>query len=233
MTTVRKDWNPAGSNPANTVMQVFTGLAASIILFLFVAWTIGETPVPEDNSQVSNRLRFAPPPPPELEQQSSKSVNSIPRQSSKPIQFAKESFEFQLNQLDVDFHPQQHVDTLAKIDVDITQLKATQSDIEDMLVFERSQLDKGLQALFQPMPQVSKRTSQDHSIGLIFVVDVNGRVTDEIYILDSTDPELNADVLAGVKSWTFKPPMRNKKKVRAKARIRIKISPNNPSPWGN
>lgn len=233
MSETHADWNPTQSGFASTALQVFAGLAASAILFLLVAWTIADSPAPETKAAPANKLRYAPPPPPEIVQQSESSASNVPQAARKPLRFAEETFAFELQSLDVDFDPRQNVDTLAKLEVDISQIKMSRDDIEDMVVYDRRELDRGLQAMYQPMPNISKRSEQEHSVGLLFVVDENGKVTDEIYILDSTDPDINADVIAGVKSWTFKPPIRNKEKVRAKVRIRINISPNNFSPWGN
>lgn len=231
MTPGRTDWSPVSSGALKTSLQIFAGLASSFALFLLVAWTISDQPPPPEETIAPNRLTSAPLPPPELEQETSNQSSNTPRPISKPVRFAQETFKFELSPIDVDFNPRQSIDTLAKIDVDISQIKMSHAEIEDMVVYERSELDKGLVAIYQPMPSISKRTKQKQSVRLLFVVDANGKVTDEIYVLESTDPEINADVILGVKSWSFRPPIREGEKVRAKVRIRINISPQNQSPF--
>lgn len=229
------DWHPEQASVASRFVEILVGSAASIFLFALVAWTISTGEEKPEKDQERDNLRFAPLPPPPPQREIQDSLPSLPNLPTyqKPIDISSASVQFQLQPLEVDFDPSQNIDTLAKMEVDFSQLKTTQQKLDDMVVYHRRELDRGLRAMHQPMPRVSKKTKKDHSVRLLFVVGKDGRVTDEVYILESSDPDLNPDIIAGVKTWTFSPPKRDGKKVRARATVRINISPNNSNPWGN
>lgn len=229
------DWHIDQGGNSSRLLELAVGSLITLSLFTLVAWTISTETPPSTESTQSQRIRYAPqpPPPPPSPNQQEKSPDSSSPSLRRPLKIEAETFHFELQALSTDFSPTQSIDTLSKIDIDFSELKTSRSELDEMVVYHRTELDSRLQPQFRPMPRIKKRTKGEDSVRIMFIVDKTGKVEDGVYILYSTDPELNEDIIKGVKRWTFSPPTRNGKKVRAKATIRIDISSNNPSPWGN
>lgn len=233
MSNTLTDWQPQTQSVVARLGEVLAGLAASAFLFALVSWTISTNEIPQEQVEQSNRIDFAiVPPPPVDKQRDELPAVADPQPYRQPIDLSSEQVDFELDPLSVELTPVQNIDTLSKINVDFSDLMTTREELDSMVVYRRKELDRGLVAIYQPMPKISKRTSSENYIRLLFVVGKDGRVTDQVYILESSDPDLNEEIVAGVKTWQFSPPKRDGVRVRARGLIRLNISKNNASPWG-
>jgi TonB family protein len=62
------------------------------------------------------------------------------------------------------------------------------------------------------MPDVKGKEKRE-TVRLIYVINRDGTVGD-VYVTESSDPEINEGVVRGVKTWTYTPATKGGKKVR-------------------
>ncbi len=99
-------------------------------------------------------------------------------------------------------------------------------ELAEEMVFSLSELDVRPRALFQSAPTYPSELRSKKIEGLVhvlFVVDVEGRVTDP-KIEASSRPEFEVPALEAVRRWKFEPAMRSGKKVAARMRVPIRFA---------
>lgn len=216
-----KDWNTTTPYTwSQKLLHAIVGVFVSVGLFYTVSLSLKKDAEPEEreNAFVSQAVQVPPPEPPEVEQQAEEQENTI----SAKVDFALVQDKLAIKLLASNIRPTRAQDIVQKVDFDLSKFEVKGQDIDDMVVYEGREVDRRPEHIYRVMPDVRIKKAKE-IVQLIYVVNVDGTVGDT-YILETTNAELNEEVIDCVKTWTYSPAEKNGRKVRCWVKQKIIIN---------
>jgi len=202
------------------LLHAVVGLSISVGLFYAVSLSLKKDAVPEEqvSTFVSQAVQITPPEPPEVEQLVEEQENSI----AAEVDFSLVNDKLAIKLLASSIRPTRAQDIVHKVDFDLAKFEVKGQDINDMVVYEGKEVDKRPEHIYRVMPDLRLKKAKE-IVQLIYVVNKDGTVGDT-YVLETTNPEFNEDVIQCVKTWTYSPAEKNGRKVRCWVKQKIIIN---------
>lgn len=216
-----KDWNTTTPYPwSQKLLHAIMGVSVSVGLFYAVSLSLKKDAEPEEqvNAFVSQAVQVTPPEPPEVEQTAEEQDNTV----SAQVDFALAQDKLAIKLLASDIRPTRAQDIVQKVDFDLSKFEVKGQDINDMVVYEGKEVDKRPEHIYRVMPDLKLKKAKE-IVQLIYVVNIDGTVGDT-YVLETTNPQFNEEVIQCVKTWTYSPAEKNGRKVRCWVKQKIIIN---------
>lgn len=203
------------------------------VLFLLIASTsivIKEPPALEAEPLV---YEYIPPPPVTPRKQTTPPLSSSIAESFKFDPTVESSPpDVQLDLLDIRLAPEVDPDRAIALDMQRTFEVQKPADINANFVFEVDEVDEIPVWVYGPvvprLPEHLRRTVAD--VLVLFVVTEKGK-TENIFVLDSPDPDFAQPTIDMIRKWTFRPARKDGKPVRVWAQQLLTYRPRSTSPF--
>lgn len=204
------------------VIHITLGGAISAGLFYTVSLSFETKELPEPPKE-ARRIQSAkmPPPPDQPSEVTEAQIENTSFAETQKFLLLDKTTEVALFKTSI--RPQKESNILEKTEVDFSMFQIEEQDLEQTLVFEKSDVDRAPKPIYRTMPKVDSENKKEE-IRVMFVVNKEGKVG-KIYILESSNAEINQDVITGVKTWTFFPARKNDESVNCWVRMKIIIRP--------
>ena len=216
-----KEWNiKTPYTLGQIVVHWVSGISISLVLFYTISLSLREDQNIEETKPnfVSQAVRLSPPPPPEILQQTEEPQTTI----ADKVKFNLTPDALAIKLLPSNIKPTDAQDIVQKVDFDLSKFAVKGKDINDMVVYEGRDVDRRPEHIFRVMPDVNIKKNKE-TVRLIYVINVDGTVGDT-YVLESTNPSINADVVRSVRTWTYSPATKGGRKVRCWVKQKIIIN---------
>ena len=216
-----KDWNTSTPYPlSHKLLHAVLGVSVSLGLFYTVSLSLKKDTAPseENTSFISQAVQLTPPEPPEVEQPAEELDNTI----SAQVDFSLIPDKLSIQLLASNIRPTRAQDIVQKVDFDLSKFEVKGRDINDMVVYEGKEVDKRPEHIYRVMPDLKLKKAKE-VVQLIYVVNTDGTVGDT-YVLETTNPEFNEEVIECIKTWTYSPAEKNGQKVRCWVKQKIIIN---------
>lgn len=211
----------------------FGAACTSALLFVAMASTsIVSTP---NVDRPERPLAFAylpPPPPPPMREKNRPPVATGMREAFKfDPTTAGPPPTIPLEMLDINLDPAVNPGTAIEMDMARTFEVEKPEPVDHIVIFDRDQVDELPVWLYGPQPRIPSRFDKtDWKVSVLYVVTDKGR-TENIFVLDSTNPELNAPVKEAIADWRFRPARKDGRVVRVWVQQPVTYIPENKSPF--
>jgi TonB family protein len=214
--------------------QTFLGAPAiTLALFLVIASTSIVVERPTRRTPPPIEFAYVPPPP-----------APVLRKQTPPLSPGlAESFKFDpttlapppdipLDLLDIRLAPDVDPGLAIALDMERTfEVQKPMDFTQQVVVFERNQVDEIPGWLYGPMPRLPSRLDRKDADALVlYIVSDKGR-TENIYILDASDPGLMEPVKEAIADWRFRPARKAGKPVRVWVQHPVNFRPESKSPF--
>lgn len=188
-------------------MSFFVAIGITALLLLPLATShIGSIRSSLEEETVESVFHIPPP------AQSPQSPQPLPESESEIPSFdfdfedPTESIELTLDNLQLDWEP----DIRAAFDIDLAAetnfqaMKPAMADTSKFVIYESHQLDVAPRPLLTPFPDLPFDLRKEKAqIMVLYTIKSNGKA-DNIFILDSSNPELNDITRRALKRWHFR-----------------------------
>lgn len=213
--------------------KAFVGAGVtSAVLFLAIASTSIDAIRKEKPEEPVISYVYVPPPPVEVKLKNAPPLSSSLAESFKfdPTQAAPPP-EIPLDALDIRLNPDIDPGVAVSLDMQRTFEVQKPEDLHQMIIFESDQVDEIPVWLYGPMPRVPSSLSHtDCDVLVLYSISEKG-TTDNIFILDSTEPELGVPVKEAVADWRFRPARKDGKPVKIWVQQPVTFRPQSKSPF--
>jgi len=207
--------------------------APGVTLLIFLAIASGTIVVDRPQSPELPELTFAyVPPRPVPEKKTTPPLSSSFTESFKfDPTMAAPLPEIPLEFLAIHIDPQ--VDPELAIEMDLNRpFEVSRPELTpEFTIFERHQVDEIPVWLYGPMPRIPHELrTMDGETLVLYVVTEKGR-TENIYVLDASDPRFIPGVKEAIKDWRFRPARKNGKPVSVWVQHVVSYRPSSKSPF--
>ncbi len=182
-------------------------IAITLLLFLPLATSQLGLKLPEPSDSDTKTVFHIPPP-----AQSAPEPKPLPRSDSDvssidmDFEDPQESIELLISDLQLDWQP--NIESAFDFDIsNESNFQAIKPDIaqtSEFVIYESHQLDVAPRPLLTPFPDLPFELRKEKAqVMVLYVIKSNGKA-DNIFILDSSNPELNDITRRALKRWHFR-----------------------------
>lgn len=216
-----RSWT-ALTGAAGTSALLFVAMA-SISIVVHPAHQVEERPL---------TYAFTPPPPPPVETKNRPAVSVSVREAFKfDPTTASPPPEVPLDLLEINLNPAFESGLTIEMDLQRTFAVQKPPSPDQVVVFERNQVDEIPVWLYGSQPRIPSRfDNADWHVNVLYIVNEKG-TTEKIFVLDATDPVLIEPVKNAIASWRFRPGRKNGKPVRVWVQQPVQYEHETKSPF--
>ncbi|MEM9157754.1 MAG: energy transducer TonB [Verrucomicrobiota bacterium] len=220
----------------DSIWSHLSGLLITSGLFFLIGTTSGITYTLDDVAEEKKPLYYIPPPAPVSEHEAStpKSNRSI-ESLSIDLAYDEEPVELALDFINVALDPQVNASLALNMDLDrgFQASRPSVGEFDNVVIFERSEVDEKPRLMYNPEPKVPYRLRGDEVVlTMLYFVTEKGRA-ERISVLDgNTDnPEYHEIAKKSITTWRFRPARRDGKPVNCWVQQIFKFNRGSTSPF--